>query len=95
MSILPNADSFFHSRQQFQIILTRVELLADDLEVEPKPALETVKKHLDAILASMNEYAKFLREMQKKVEIKQLDAEVEVLQSKVVAEHSEDLTGPK
>jgi len=69
MSLLPNAESFFQSRQQFQIILNRMELLVEDLEIEPKPSSDTVKKHLDALLASMNEYAKFLRDLQKEVEI--------------------------
>lgn len=46
-----------------------MELLVEDLEIEPKPSSDTVKKHLDALLASMNEYAKFLRDLQKEVEI--------------------------
>jgi hypothetical protein len=63
---LPDAESFYHSRQQFQIILTRMELLIEDLEVDPKPSSDTVKKYLEALLASMNEYAKFLRDLQRK-----------------------------
>ena len=63
---LPDADSFYHSRQQFQIILTRMELLLDDLKIEPKPSPETVQKYLEAILASMQEYAKFLSDLERK-----------------------------
>lgn len=47
-----------------------MELLIEDLETDPKPSSETVKKHLEAMLASMHEYAKFLRDLQKKEDIK-------------------------
>ena len=42
-----------------------MELLVDDLKTEPKPSPETVEKHLEAILASMQEYAKFLSDLQR------------------------------
>jgi len=42
-----------------------MELLVDDLHIEPKPSVETVEKHLEAMLASMHEYAKFLSDLQK------------------------------
>ena len=47
-----------------------MELLVDDLKIEPKPSLETVEKHLEAMLASMQEYAKFLSDLQKKEDVK-------------------------
>jgi hypothetical protein len=65
----PDAESFYQSRQQFQIILTRMELLIEDMEIDPKPSPETLKKYLDAILASMREYAKFLSDLKKKESI--------------------------
>ena len=46
-----------------------MELLVDDLRIEPKPTLETVEKYLQAILASMEEYAKFLSDLQKSVKM--------------------------
>ena len=63
----PDAESFYHSRAQFQIILTRMELLAEDLKIEPKPSQETVQKYVEAILASMQEYAKFLHDNKRTV----------------------------
>jgi|SRR5579872_2542166 len=68
---LPDADSFYHSRQQFQIILSRMELLVDDLKIEPRPSPETVQKYLEAILASMQEYAKFLSDLQRTAKIEE------------------------
>lgn len=68
LSLTPDPEAFFQSRQQFQIILNRVELLVEDLNVDPKPSPETIKKYLEAILASMEEYAKFLRDLQKNAE---------------------------
>ena len=62
---MPYAESFFQSRQQFQIILLRKELLVDDLKIEPKPSLETVEKHLVAMLATMKEYTEFLSNLQR------------------------------
>jgi type IV secretory pathway ATPase VirB11/archaellum biosynthesis ATPase len=48
-----------------------MELVVEDLEAEPKPSPETVQKHLEAILASMDEYAKFLRDLQREAAIQE------------------------
>ena len=42
-----------------------MELLVDDLKIEPKPSLETAEKHLEAMLATMKEYAEFLSSLQR------------------------------
>jgi hypothetical protein len=68
LTLTPDAENFFYSRQKFQNILVRVELLAGEMEQDPNMSRETIKKNLDAILASSNDYARFLRDLQKYVE---------------------------
>ena len=70
---LPDAESFFYSRQKFQGILVRLELLNGEMEKELEMNRATIKKNLEAIIATCEDYAKFLRDMEKvadKVEMK-------------------------
>lgn len=65
---MPDAESFFYSRQKFQGILLRLEILVGEMERDPEPSKDTIKKNLEAILASSNDYAKFLRDLEKYAE---------------------------
>jgi len=65
LSLLPDAESFFYSRQKFQGILVRLELLDGEMENEPEMNRATIKKNLEAIIASCEDYAKFLRDLEK------------------------------
>ncbi len=68
MTLLPDTDAFFYSRQKFQGILIRLELLAGEMQKEPELGREVIKKNLDAIVASCEDYAKYLRDLIKEAE---------------------------
>ena len=65
---MPDAECFFYSRQKFQGILLRLEILVGEMERDPAPSLDTIRKNLEAILASSNDYARFLRDLERGAE---------------------------
>ena len=46
-----DAETFGFSRQKFQGILARLEILQSELEFEPELSREVIKKNLDAIIS--------------------------------------------
>lgn len=63
MSVLPD-ETFSYSRQKFQYILTRLEILVTEIQ-DSNTSRDTIKKIAESILASSNDYARFLRDIQR------------------------------
>ena len=60
MSSTSDSEILIYSRQKFQNILLRLEILVSDID-DPATSRDTIKKFTDAILATSYDFAKTLQ----------------------------------